>query len=915
MASGKALRVEELDSFSVPKSVIAKLKSLGYEQLTEVQELAVRNGLFKGDNFVVSAPTNTGKTFIGELAILTSSQRKDMGRSFYLVPLKALAEEKFREFLEKYGDWGLTIAISTSERSEFDDELRYYDLVIATYEKLNSLLVRDKKVCQNIGVVIVDEIQYIGDPGRGPVLEMLLTRLKTAEGKRGPQIIGLSATAPNASEISDWLQATLIETHKRDVDLREGILYLGEDPIEFNENQLNKNDLIFREFNSGMVNVEHDCKINDVSALSEICSKSQMIIFDRTRREAEQLATQLASAFPLAKNAMTLMDELDNTIEPTSVSRSLKRCIQKGTAFHHAGLLFEERQVVEEGFRNGIIRIICSTPTLGSGVNTPAKYVIIRSYILWGGNNIPTRDYKNMSGRAGRIQYHDDFGISVLFASTEKELQMLWNNYVNAVPERISSQISAKGGIDLPILQIIASGDCTSLDDLQSFLTKTFFGYEYFKKSSEELRPAFLETVRKRIEHLAGFGFLTITNGSIAITELGKRCAIELLSPESVTLLFSSLASAEKRIQGCKNFEEFLEGILQLVCCTADAGRSGALLYRPSIRQETKELRDYWEYNKSKFLYVPVDEELLLRSLKTTQMLLRWIEGAPYPTLSSYGQAGQIKRVAESIAWIVSATSALIDKPLLDLPDSFLDYLSKLSQRVYYGVPDETVELLRLRIPAVQRSRAMSLSKSGYKSLNALVETPIEALEKVPGIGTVIAPRIKEYVEKFIKDANDRHRQSQIRRAKELGRDPTLIDRLYTETGDNFSKACVDVLTQVGMKARFVGDLSPHEVDILIEADEGKIVAECKRKNEELVGAKEAEEILGEGAKHKPVAFVTIGHPGFSDEAISNAAKTRITLIPHSALGEMLIGFWNNKLGRDDIWGVLKSQRYVAEIG
>jgi helicase len=831
------------------------------------------------------------------------------------VPLKALAEEKFREFLAKYSDWGLTIAISTSERSEFDEVLRDFDLVIATYEKLNALLVRDKRVCADMGVVVVDEVQYIGDPGRGPVLEMLLTRLKSTEVDKTPQIIGLSATAPNASEISEWLQAKLIETTKRDVDLREGILYLGANEIEFNGKKLNKNDLLFREFNSGLVSVEHDCRIIEPLVLAQMCDKSQMIIFEQTRGDAERRAIELATVFPLATKAMTLINELDTTVEPTSISRSLKRCIQNGTAFHHAGLLFEERQIVEEGFRNGIIRIICSTPTLGAGVNTPAKYVIIRSYRLWDSTKIPTREYKNMSGRAGRIQYHDDYGESILLASTEKELRMLWNNYVTAAPEKISSQMSAKGSIDLPIIQIVASGDCTSLDEVQDFLTKTLFGYTYFQKANEKLGPAFLETIKKRIENLAGSGFFKITNGSVTITELGKRCAVELLSPESVTLLFSCFGAIQKRIDTSKNYEELLEGILHLMCCTQDARRSGALLYLSFSRQETKELRDYWEYNKSKFLYVLDDEDLNLRALKTTQMLLRWIEGAPYPKLSAYAPAGQIKRIAESISWVLSATAGLIEKPLLNLPSGFVNYLVKLSQTVYYGVPDETVKLMQLRIPAVQRSRALSLSKSGYNTLNALVETPIETLEKVSGIGGLaIATGIKKYVENYIQDANKRHHQSQVRRAKELGRDPALIDKLYTEIGDDFSKACVGALTQVGIDAKFIGDLSPHEVDILMETDAGKIVAECKRKTVELVGAKEAEEILGEGAKHKPVAHVTFGFPDFSKDAITNAPKAHVTLIPHSILGELLIGFWSNKVETGRVLAILRSEVYVDNI-
>jgi helicase len=906
------MEVDELESFSVSKSVITRLKRLGYQKLTEVQELAIKSGLFRGTNLIISAPTNTGKTFIGELAALSASQRKDPVRTFYLVPLKALAEEKFQEFQEKYEDWGLRVAVSTRDRNEFDDELAYYDLIVATYEKLNSLLVRQSKICEGMGVVIVDEIQYIGDQTRGINLEILLTKLTTLRDKKAPQIIGLSATVPNASEIAEWLHATLVQTKTRDVDLREGILYVGKAPLEFGSFKLSENDLVFKEFNSGRVDVERNCMMNDVSSLARTCQDYQVIIFDKTRRDAEEFAGVLAGSLPAVSKITPLLDELDSTVEPTPISKALKKCLENGTAFHHAGLLSEERRLVEAAFRNGIVRVICSTPTLGAGINTPAKYVIIRSYTMYDGANIPTRDYKNMSGRAGRLQYHDDYGCSILFAGTEKELRMLWNNYVDAPAEKLSSQISTNDKIDLPIIQVVASGACTTLEEIRDFFTKTFFGYEYYQKSPKKLRQIFLDAVTKRARYLADSGFLALSKDSLGITELGKRCAIGLLSPESVKLLFSSLEPVQHKIQTCKNYEELIEPILHLVCSTQDA--RGALLYPPYPGQGTKKLQDYWTDNKDKFFYAPSDAELLLRTLRTTQMLLRWIDGGTFSKLWSYGQAGEIKRIAESISWILTATAHLIGKPLLEIPDEFLRFLSRLSQRVYYGVTDDAVEIVQLRIPAVHRARAMLLVKSGYKSLNSLIEAPIEKLEEIDTIGSKIAVGIKKHVEEYIEDENVRTHQSLVRRAKELGRDQTIVDRLYSEIGDNFSKACVDALGHMEVQAKFVGDIPGHDVDILIDTKAGRIVAECKRITKGLVSAKEAEEILGEGAKHAPVANVTIGYPDFSDEAIQNSSKTKIALITHSVIGEMLIRYWKGESTTDDMLKILGGQQYVSHI-
>jgi len=226
------MNIEELRKYNVLENVITKLKELGFSKLTEVQRLAVEKGLFEGKNLVISAPTNTGKTFIGELAILTAAKRIEKRKTFYLTPLKAIAEEKFEEFREKYSGWGLTVAISTGERNEYDTNLMEYDLIIATYEKLDALLIKNPELINEIGVVIVDELQMIDDEGRGVDLEILLTKIMY-NANSSPQIIGLSATIPNAKDLGEWLKAEVIETQKREVELREGIIYTGDRDIRF----------------------------------------------------------------------------------------------------------------------------------------------------------------------------------------------------------------------------------------------------------------------------------------------------------------------------------------------------------------------------------------------------------------------------------------------------------------------------------------------------------------------------------------------------------------------------------------------------------------------------------------------------------------------------------------------------------
>jgi hypothetical protein len=117
----------------------------------------------------------------------------------------------------------------------------------------------------------------------------------------------------------------------------------------------------------------------------------------------------------------------------------------------------------------------------------------------------------------------------------------------------------------------------------------------------------------------------------------------------------------------------------------------------------------------------------------------------------------------------------------------------------------------------------------------------------------------------------------------------------------------------MGIKSAFVGDASEHEVDVIVETQEGEIVIEGNRFDKRVVSAKEAEEIIGKGAKHKPIANVTIGFPGFSDEAKWNSPRAKVTLISASVLGDMLIGFWQGKLSKDDILRTLGSNRCVED--
>jgi len=897
--------IEDLKEFGISNSIIQKLRSLGFTQLTEVQEEAIRRGLFQGISLVVSAPTNTGKTFIAELAALVSSKRGK--RAFYLVPLKAIAEEKFEEFEEKYFEWGLRTAISTGERSEYDSNLMEYDLIIVTYEKLNALLIKNPELIKEIGLVVIDELQMIGDEERGVDLEMLLTKLCRED--RSLQIIGLSATVPNAEDIAEWLGAEIITTDRREVELREGILYTGKNSLRFQGYVLEKGDFFYKEFNTGNLGVEKGLKVDTFEGLVDLSKKEQIIVFENTRRKTERLALRIAEHLPPSKNITKWIELLDSIVESTPSTRNLKKCMMNGVAFHHAGLLPEEKRVVERAFEEGDIRIIISTLTLGAGVNTPAKTAIILSTKFWDGTSIKKRDYKNMSGRAGRIRYHDDFGRSILIAETEKSFEKYFGEFINAKPERVESCIPKKDNIEFSILSLVASGVCKSINEVIRFINDTFFGYAYYKKAPAEFKGTFEKSISDQVQRLIRKGLLTESNGEIRTTDLGKRCAEEMISPSSAFLIHRTFKQNEEVI---KSIKDLIEPIIYLSCCLPDA----RLLYSPRYKQEKKELWTYWEANKLSYFYDPKDEELILRSIKTTQMLLRWIDGVPYADLSSFAPQGVIRDIGLTASWVVGSMARIAEPPLFEFSDKLIKLLTSLSERLKYGVPENATEIMKLNIPAIHRHRAILLAEAGYTSLESLIEAEISDLKKVKGIGNKLSISIKKYVENFIKNEIERKYQYYVRRAEELKRNPNIIKQLFKEVNDNFSRACTELINDYfGINCKFVGDLSPHEPDCMIEIDVGKITIECKRKKaaNKLVSAKESEEILGKGSKYEPIAYVTIGYPDFTKDAISNAKNTSVTLITTSALAKILIRFWEGELSKEDIIDIMKGGNYVSD--
>lgn len=212
----------------IPQKVYALLDRRGFTVLRPSQVKAIEAGLFDDKNLLVCTPTASGKTLVGELGALNAILH-DRGKAVYIVPLRALASEKYRQFKKDYPD--LRIAMSTGDLDEAEGYLGNNDVIIVTSEKFDSLLRHRVDWIRKVKTVIVDEIHLLNDASRGPTLEIVLTIMRTA--LPNAQIIGLSATIGNRRDLAAWLNAELVEDSWRPVKLEKGVFYNGK--IEFLE--------------------------------------------------------------------------------------------------------------------------------------------------------------------------------------------------------------------------------------------------------------------------------------------------------------------------------------------------------------------------------------------------------------------------------------------------------------------------------------------------------------------------------------------------------------------------------------------------------------------------------------------------------------------------------------------------------
>jgi helicase len=440
------LSVSDLASLGAPAELV-DVWNKHVRELTDVQEKAVRAGALDGQtNLLVVAPTSSGKTFVGELAA-TSSAYTRRQHAIFIVPFRALADEHYDHFCERYDDL-LSVVISTSDWTEFDADIRAgnFNLAVMTYEKLMGFLVQQPDLIGRCTALVVDEAQSLSDGERGANLELLLTQVLLAGD--APQIIALSASLDEINHLDVWLNATLVSSAERPIPLTQSVCAPSGLAIVLGVGGTTSTQRLTR--------LESD-REGLVIALTErfLTEGKQVIVFRSTIRNVVETARGLRGRLPAVGVGQQLNERL-NDLDDSDAVNELRLGLSSGVAFHNADLTHPERRLVEEAFRSGHARALVATTTLAMGVNLPSDVVVVADSTRhvparagWSLRNVSVAEYRNAAGRAGRLGQRTA-GYAVLVAESEIEQRQLVYAYLLGHVEPVQSQIPKRPFADVP---------------------------------------------------------------------------------------------------------------------------------------------------------------------------------------------------------------------------------------------------------------------------------------------------------------------------------------------------------------------------------------------------------------------------------------------------------------------------------
>lgn len=661
------------------------------------EAIEIADSLSDGENFIFCVATGAGKTLLFEYLAIKA---KKMGkRIIYANPLKALSSEKYRTWKSNYLSH-LNIMKDTSDDYENRTEENYknYDILIPTFERINSIFRKQKQVemiFKDVAYVVFDEIHMVDDDERGTVVEYTLMVLKD----KFPhiKIIGLSATLPNYLEFAEWLNAKYV--------------YLPADqrPVPLEHNYLEP----INDYNwGGRKKSTRDLYYEKMDILKEIIReypREQFLIFTSSRLRSRQGAIDI----------LDLPQNYNNHLD-------LKDLIRKGSAYHHAGLSADDKEMVEKAFLDGKIKWLFCTPTLAAGINLPAKNAVLfdlKRFVMVHSRNehIKQNEVKQMTGRAGRRGF-DTFG-RAFYLGVDDDIDFARQSIEN--PSPMTSKIYAK--IDEHILALRVSGFVDSQQDVEEMFKKSFLHYQNPK--AEFLIP-------KELTYLVRNNFLTQqSDGTIVATAFGNLTSKMYVSPRTANEVYHNFLDIDVEITEKEIIKAYLK-TAEILLSVRVSSMDGQLLDKA---------RRYLEDGTNP--YTGMDEPIMANvydpqynryvSLNLTDNYLKAIALIFHKDLNAkvYGSEGDKVSVRKNAARMISLAHIVL-KTRREYRNKIrgIEYRVMVAIKMVESGKTKPQDVYLMLIDGIGEKRYERLIEKNIKSLNDFFTTPDKELSYILGL-------------------------------------------------------------------------------------------------------------------------------------------------------------------------------------
>ncbi|XP_059460849.1 helicase and polymerase-containing protein TEBICHI isoform X2 [Corylus avellana] len=850
----------------LPSEICSIYRKRGILKLYPWQvECLQMDGVLQRRNLVYCASTSAGKSFVAEILMLR--RVISTGKIALLVlPYVSICTEK-AEHLEV-----LLEPLGKHVRSYYGNQgggtlPKDTSVAVCTIEKANSLINRllEEGRLSEIGIIVIDELHMVGDPRRGYLLELILTKLRyaagegnsesssgessgTSSGKADPahglQIVGMSATMPNVAAVADWLQAALYQTDFRPVPLEE---YIKVGNTIYNK----KMDIV------RTISKQYDLGGKDPDHIVELCNEvvqegHSVLIFCSSRKGCESTARHVSKF--LRRFSVNVHNDESEFVDITSAIDALRRCpagldpileetVPSGVAYHHAGLTVEEREIVETCYRRGLVRVLTATSTLAAGVNLPARRVIFRQPRI-GRDFIDGTRYRQMAGRAGRTGI-DTQGESVLICKPEeiKRIMGLLNESCPPLHSCLSEDIN---GMTHAILEVVAGGIVQTTGDINRYVRCTLLN------STKPFQDV-VKSAQESLRWLCHGKFLEWNEDTklYSTTPFGRAAFGSSLSPEESLIVLDDLSRAREgfvlasdlhlvylvtpiNVDVEPDWELYYERFMELPALDQSVGnRVGVVepfLMRMAhgapmrasnqSRDNMKGLHGKCENRLGIRNSTMLSDDQKLRVCKRFNVALilsRLVQEVPVAEVCEAFKVarGMVQALQENAGRFASMVSVFCER--LGWHD-LEGLVAKFQNRVSFGVRAEIVELTT--IPYVKGSRARALYKAGLRTPLAIAEASVPEIVKAlfessswAGQGSAqrrvqlgVAKKIKSGARKIVLDKAEEARIVAFSAFKSLGFDVPHFSQpiLSTATGDHVRKGAATISFGDGTSSSFV---------------------------------------------------------------------------------------------------------------